>query len=105
MIPGSAAAMRCLSAGAYEGATLLITATLRTGPLPVPSRTTSFERVGGMSAEKYTHPTFRDSTAGMPSSVDAVGPSVATTTARAAMLSPVARATFVPSIELTRVLR
>ena len=103
--PGSAATMRCLSAGAYDGATLLITATLSTGPLPVPSRTTSFLRVGGMSAEKYTHPTFRDSTAGIPRSDDAVGPSVATTTARAEMLSPVARVTFAPSIALTRVLR
>ena len=81
---------------------LLITATLSTGPFPVPSSTTSFLCVGGLSAEKYTHPTVRDSTAGSPSNLLAAGPSVATTIARAVMVDPDSMTTVLSRSSLTR---
>ena len=41
---------------------MLITATLRTGPTPVPSRMTNLDVVGGSSAAKWTHPAELDPT-------------------------------------------
>ena len=66
---------------------------------------TYFLSFGGVSAEKYTQPAVRDCTGGKLSKIDALGPSVATTTARAAMRSPVRRVTIVPSSDSTGELR
>ena len=98
---GSAATTRCFPAGAYVGATLLITAALSTGPMPVPSRITILESVGASSATKYTQPAAFESTGGRPSSALAAGPSVATTTADAEISPPSTIATEFGVVDAT----